>query len=254
MKLHFREMGTGSPLVILHGLFGLSDNWQTLAKYLSQQYRVFLVDLRNHGRSPHSTEFNYNLMAEDLHTFMQDQQLTEAAIMGHSMGGKVAMEFALTYPHMVTRLIVVDIAPRAYPVHHQDIINALNSVNIAGVKTRGEIDQALAQYIPEEEVRLFLSKNLYRTEDNTFAWRMNLASIEANIEEVGKETQSETAFSKPVLFIKGARSGYIKPQYDTEPIQKLFPAAQIKTVENAGHWVHAEAPQEVFNLVTEFLK
>ncbi|GEO03026.1 alpha/beta hydrolase [Adhaeribacter aerolatus] len=254
MKLHFREMGSGSPLVILHGLFGLSDNWQTLAKYLSQQYRVFLVDLRNHGRSPHSTEFNYNLMAEDLHTFMQDLQLAEAAIMGHSMGGKVAMEFALTYPNLVTRLIVVDIAPRPYPVHHQDIIDALNSVNIAGVKTRGEIDQALAQYIPEEEVRLFLSKNLYRTEENTFAWRMNLASIEANIEEVGKETQSDTTYTKPVLFIKGARSGYIKPQYDTEPIHKLFPAAQIKTVENAGHWVHAEAPQEVFNLVTEFLK
>jgi esterase len=254
MKLHFREMGAGSPLIILHGLFGLSDNWQTLAKYLSRQYRVYLLDLRNHGRSPHSPEFNYSLMAEDLYTFMQDQQIAEAAIMGHSMGGKVAMHFALTNPSLVTKLIVVDIAPKAYPVHHQDIINALKSVNVAAVKTRGEIDQALAQYIPEEEVRLFLSKNLYRTEENTFAWRMNLAAIEANIEEVGKETQAEAPFPKPVLFIKGARSGYIKPQYDTELIQKLFPAAQIKTVENAGHWVHAEAPQEVYNLVTDFLR
>jgi esterase len=166
----------------------------------------------------------------------------------------VAMHFALTNPSLVTKLIVVDIAPKAYPVHHQDIINALKSVNVAAVKTRGEIDQALARYIPEEEVRLFLSKNLYRTEENTFAWRMNLAAIEANIEEVGNETQAEVPFPKPVLFIKGARSGYIKPQYDTELIQKLFPAAQIKTVENAGHWVHAEAPQEVYNLVTDFLR
>ena len=253
MKLHFREMGTGSPLIILHGLFGLSDNWQTLAKYLSQQYRVYLVDLRNHGRSPHSPEFTYSLMAEDIYTFMQDNQIAEAAVMGHSMGGKVAMHFALTYPHKVTKLIVVDIAPKAYPVHHQEIINALNALNVGTIKTRGEIDEALAQHIPEEEVRMILTKNLYRTEDNTFAWRMNLAAIEANIEEVGKETQSEAPFTKPVLFIKGARSGYIKPQADTEPIQKLFPAAQIKTVENAGHWVHAQAPQEVFNLVTEFL-
>lgn len=254
MKLHFREMGAGSPLIILHGLFGLSDNWQTLAKYLSQHYRVFLLDLRNHGRSPHSPDLNYPLMAEDLYTFMQDLQITEAAIMGHSMGGKVAMEFALTYPTMVTKLIVVDIAPKAYPVHHQDIIQALNAVDVSAVKTRGEVDEALAQYITEEDVRLFLAKNLYRTDDNSFAWRMNLAAIEANIEEVGKETQSEVPFPKPVLFIKGARSGYIKPQYDTEPIQKLFPAAQIKTVENAGHWVHAQAPQEVFSLVVAFLQ
>lgn len=253
MKLHFREMGTGSPLIVLHGLFGLSDNWQTLAKYLSQNYKVYLVDLRNHGRSPHSPEFNHSLMAQDLLELIDDQQVQQPAIMGHSLGGKVAMHFALQHPEKVSRLIVVDIAPKSYPVHHQDIIAALKSVNLATAKTRGEIDDTLARYIPEEDVRLFLSKNLYRQENNTFAWRMNLPVIEAQIEEVGKETVADTPFLKPTLFIKGEKSGYIKPEKDTALIQTLFPAARIEIIKSAGHWVHAEAPEQFYRLVVDFL-
>jgi len=254
MKLHFRELGSGSPIIILHGLFGLNDNWQTLAKYLSQHYKIYLVDLRNHGRSPHSPDFNYSLMVQDVLELIQDEHIHEPVLMGHSMGGKVAMHFTLAHSELITKLVVVDIAPKSYPVHHQDIINALKSLDLTAVKSRSEIDEALAQHIPEEDVRLFLTKNLYRQEDNSFAWRMNLSAIENHIEEVGKETIADVTFTKPTLFIKGARSGYIKPEKDTELILKLFPAAQIKTIENAGHWVHAQAPQEFYNILVDFLQ
>lgn len=253
MKLHFRELGTGKPLIILHGLFGFLDNWQTLAKYFAQHYKVYLVDLRNHGRSPHSTDFSYPLMAADLLEFITDHQIQEPAIMGHSMGGKVAMHFALHHPDQVSKLIVVDMAPKAYPPHHQDILAALNAVNVKAVASRGEVDQALARHIPEEGVRQFLAKNLYRQEDNTFAWRMNLPVIEEKIGEVGKETKAEVAFDKPSLFIRGGNSRYIQPEQDMDLIGQLFPAATLETITGAGHWVHAEKPQELFNLVVRFL-
>jgi pimeloyl-ACP methyl ester carboxylesterase len=254
MKLHFRELGAGKPLIILHGLFGFLDNWQTLAKYFAQHYKVYLVDLRNHGRSPHSHDFSYPLMAADLLEFITDHHIQEPAIMGHSMGGKVAMHFALQYPEKVSSLIVVDMAPKAYPPHHQDILAALNAVDVKAATSRGEVDQALARHIPEEGVRQFLAKNLYRQEDNTFAWRMNLPVIEEKIEEVGKETRSEASFGKPSLFIRGGNSRYIQPEQDMGLILQLFPAATLETIAGAGHWVHAEKPQELFNLVVRFIR
>jgi esterase len=253
MKLHHRDLGQGTPFVILHGLFGLLDNWQTLAKFWSQKYHVYLVDLRNHGRSPHSNDFNYELMGEDLAEFITEHQLQNPVIMGHSMGGKVAMNFALRYPEKVSKLIVVDIAPRAYPVHHQDIIDGLNAVDIASMTSRNEAELALAPYIPEAEVRLFLLKNLYRREDNSFGWRMNLAAIEACIEEVGRETTADSPFNKPTLFIKGEKSRYIQEK-DIPAIQQLFPQVQLETIANAGHWVHAEAPEKFYQLVVDFIK
>lgn len=252
MKLHYRDLGQGTPFVILHGLFGLSDNWQTLAKYFSQKYHVYLPDLRNHGRSPHSAEFGYDLMVQDLQEFIAEHQLQNPVVMGHSMGGKVAMNFALSYPEQVSKLIAVDIAPRPYPVHHQDIIDGLNTVDITSMTSRTEAELALAPYIPEAEVRLFLLKNLYRREDNSFGWRMNLAAIERNIEEVGRETTSDTPFNKPTLFIKGANSRYIQEK-DTDAIQQFFPQAQIETIADAGHWVHAEAPEKFYQLVVNFI-
>jgi esterase len=254
MKLHFRELGTGKPLIILHGLFGFLDNWQTLAKYFAQQYKVYLVDLRNHGRSPHNPDFNYALMAADLRELITDHHIHEPAIMGHSMGGKVAMHFALHHPEQLSRLIVVDMAPRAYPPHHQDILAALKAVDLKAMTSRGEVDAALARYIPEEGVRQFLAKNLYRQDDNTFAWRMNLPVIEEKIEEVGKETTANVPFLKPTLFIRGGNSRYIQPEKDITLIQKLFPAATLETIAGAGHWVHAEKPQELYNLVLGFLQ
>ncbi len=253
MKLHYRDLGQGTPFVILHGLFGLLDNWQTLAKFWSQKYHVYLVDLRNHGRSPHSNEFNYDLMVEDLAEFITEHQLQNPVVMGHSMGGKVAMNFALRYPEQVSKLIVVDIAPRAYPVHHQDIIDGLNAVDIATMTSRTEAEAALVPYIPEAETRLFLLKNLYRREDNSFGWRMNLAAIEKCIEEVGQETTADTPFNKPTLFIKGEKSRYIQEK-DIPAIQQLFPQVQLETIANTGHWVHAEAPEKFYQLVVDFIQ
>jgi esterase len=253
MKLHFRVSGSGQALVILHGLFGSLDNWQTLAKYFSQYYQVYLVDLRNHGRSPHSPEFDYPLMAADLLAFFHEQQLGEPVILGHSMGGKVAMTFALQYPDKLSKLIVVDIAPKYYRPHHQDIFAALHAVDLSQVSSRGEVDEALARHLPDEGVRQFLAKNLYRLPDNSFAWRMNLPALEANIEEVGKAISAGAPFPKPVLFIRGANSRYIKPEEDTALIEKLFPAARIESIADAGHWVHAEKPKVLFDLVTNFI-
>lgn len=254
MKLHFRESGEGKPLIILHGLFGFLDNWQTLAKYFSQHYHVYLVDLRNHGRSPHSPDFNYALMVADLLEFVNEHQIEQPVLMGHSMGGKVAMQFALQHPEHIAQLIVVDIAPRYYPPHHQDVISGLKAVDLQSATTRGEVDAALAQHIPDAGVRQFLAKNLYRREDSGFAWRMNLPAIEANIEEVGKETQADAPFTKPTLFIRGDRSNYIRPEQDTALIQQLFRAARIETIAGAGHWVHAEKPQELLELVLNFIQ
>lgn len=253
MKLHFRESGAGKPLIILHGLFGFLDNWQTLAKYFSQHYHVYLVDLRNHGRSPHSAAFSYPLMAADLLEFINDHQIQDPILMGHSMGGKVAMEFALHHGDRLAKLIVVDIAPKSYPPHHQEILAGLHAVNLQQMNSRSEIDAAMAPHIAEEGVRQFLSKNIYRREDQSFAWRMNLPAIEENIEEVGKETSGGSPFHKPTLFIRGANSRYIKPEKDLEQIQNLFPATRLESIADAGHWVHAEKPKELFDLIVNFI-
>ncbi|PKV62564.1 alpha/beta fold hydrolase [Pontibacter ramchanderi] len=253
MKLHYKEMGHGQPLLILHGLFGTLDNWQTLAKRLAEHYNVFLVDLRNHGRSPHSDQHDYDLMAEDVLRLVEELQIPTPAIMGHSMGGKVAMNYALKYPTRLTKLIVVDIAPKAYPPHHDEIIDALQSVDLSTITSRGEVDKQLAKTISQEEVRLFLMKNLYRKEDNTFGWRMNLDVIEKNYEKIAAPITSDTPFKKNTLFIKGGRSRYILPEDVYTCIEHLFTLVEVETIPNAGHWVHAEAPDEVYDLVTRFL-
>jgi len=253
MKLHYKEVGHGQPLLILHGLFGTLDNWATLAKRLAEHYNVFLVDLRNHGRSPHSEEFNYDAMAADVLKLVDDLQLPTPAIMGHSMGGKVAMNYALKYPTRITKLIVVDIAPKAYPPHHDEIIAALQSVDFEKLTSRSEIDAQLAKTIPEEDVRLFLMKNLYRKEDGTFGWRMNLDVIEENYNQVAAAVTSDVPFKKSTLFIKGGRSGYIKPEDVYSTIEHLFTLVEVETIPGAGHWVHAEAPDKVYELVTNFL-
>jgi pimeloyl-ACP methyl ester carboxylesterase len=193
-------------------------------------------------------------MAADLLELITDQQIAEPAIMGHSMGGKVAMHFALHHADLVSRLIVVDMAPKSYPPHHQDILAGLKAVDLKAVTSRAEVDEALARHIPDLGVRQFLAKNLYRQEDNTFAWRMNLPVIEEKIAEVGQETTAGDPFTKPALFIRGGNSRYIKPEQDMDLIQQLFPAATLETIADAGHWVHAEKPQELFDLVVAFLQ
>ena len=254
MKLHFKEMGHGQPLLILHGLFGTLDNWATLAKRLAEHYNVFLVDLRNHGRSPHDEEHNYEVMADDVLRLVDELGIPTPAIMGHSMGGKVAMKYALKYPTRLTKLIVVDIAPKAYPPHHDDIIEALQSVDLSKATSRNEIDEQLAKSIPESDVRLFLMKNLYRKEDNTFGWRMNLEAIRNNYDHIAEGISADIPFKKHALFIKGGKSGYIKQEDIYGCIEHLFTMVEVETIPQAGHWVHAEAPDEVYDLVARFLQ
>jgi esterase len=254
MQLHFRELGQGTPLVILHGLFGTSDNWQTLAKRWAEHHRVIVVDLRNHGRSPHSPEHSYALMSQDvLELFDQLSLPATTTLLGHSMGGKVAMRFALDYPARLARLVVLDIAPRLSDMRHQDdILAGLNAVNLAALHSRQEADDALAQTIPQVGVRQFLLKNLYRQEDNSFAWRQNLAALTAQMPAIGAEITAEQPFLKPALFLRGGKSDYINTEDKLYGIPALFPNSQVETVVDAGHWLHAEKPEEVYQLVAAF--
>ena len=253
MKLFSRIYGEGRPLIILHGLFGMSDNWQSHAKNFAELgFEVHVLDQRNHGQSPSSNDFSYALMADDLEEYMADNGLEKANIIGHSMGGKVAMVFAATRPEKVEKLIIVDIAPKAYPVHHQGYIDAMNSMDLSVLSTRKEADEAMRRGIENVAIRQFLLKSLYWKEKGQLDWRFNLKAIEANIQMVGEVLFEDAEFDGDTLFINGAQSGYIKPD-DEELIHHHFPLALIYTIEDAGHWVHAEAPQEFGDVTSRFL-
>lgn len=253
MKLFHRELGEGKAIIILHGLFGSSDNWLTIAKQLAQNYKIYLIDQRNHGQATWSETWNYEVMVADLKNFIQDYHIDQPIVVGHSMGGKVAMLFASLYPHLLEKLLVVDIAPKSYPIHHDWIIKGLKAIDTQNVKSRREADEQLSPYIEEVGIRQFLLKNLYRTPEKKFAWRMNLAVIDKNIVNVGEVLPQESLFEKDTLFIRGATSNYIKDA-DLDLIQKHFPKTILKTIENAGHWVHAEKPTETINIFTEFFE
>ncbi len=253
MELHYRSMGEGQPLIILHGVFGTSDNWQTFAKQLADQYEVYLPDQRNHGLSPHSDEFDYHVMADDLQEFIETHQLTRPVILGHSMGGKVAMFFATKYPERFDKLIVVDIAPRAYPVHHQKILEALGAVKIDEISNRKEAEDQMKPIIADAGIRQFLLKNLKREDHGRFSWKLNLPVISRNIERVGEAVDSGQTVDKPVLFVGGEKSDYIREE-DQALIQQIFPRARIVTIPGAGHWVHAEQPKLLLEEVTGFLE
>jgi pimeloyl-ACP methyl ester carboxylesterase len=251
MKLFYRHSGHGQPLIILHGLFGSSDNWFSLAKVFAGQFSVYLIDQRNHGQSPQSDAFNYQLLAEDLHSFVQEHRLDKPHIIGHSMGGKTAMNFAVKYPERLGKLIVVDIVPKSYPVHHDHILDGLHAIDVNTLTSRNEADQILSEQVPEPDVRQFLLKNLYRTTEGKFQWRVNLHAIDNHIEEIGAGMQYTGTFGGPVLFINGARSNYFKAG-DEDLIQSIFPSAQIITLET-GHWVQAEKPKEFAETAISFL-
>lgn len=254
MELFYRHFGKGDPVIILHGLFGLSDNWVTHAKKMATHFSVFLPDLRNHGQSPHSPTFSYAAMADDLHEFIEKHKLEKPVIIGHSMGGKVAMWFALEYPEMVEKLIVVDISPVKYPDRdaHFDIISAMMSVNFDAIHSREEINELLKQPIRSEMTRLFIMKNLYRKTRNTFDWRLNLQAISNNMDYVFGGIEVPGVFNKETLFIRGGKSDYIKEEH-FDIIRKLFPKVEIKTIEHASHWVHVDAPEEICAIFGEFL-
>jgi esterase len=253
MKLFFRTLGEGQPLIIMHGLFGSSDNWLTIAKSFAQHFQVFLLDARNHGQSPWSDHHNYALMSQDLGEFIQEHNLKDPFIIGHSMGGKTLMKFITTAKISVPKFVVVDISPRFYEPHHDKEITALKSINLSTLQSRQEADDTMAKTIPEIGVRQFLLKNLYRKEDGSFHWRMNLDVLTSQIQAVGEGT-SETAKSEiPALFIKGAKSEYYIQEADKELIKKIFPNSQVIEIQGSGHWVQAEQPQAFYDAVMNFL-
>ncbi len=245
---------TGQPLLIMHGLFGTLDNWQTLGRQYAETHQVYLIDLRNHGRSPHSDDLSYQLMSDDVAAFIKQHQIQNPVVLGHSMGGKVAMNLALQHPELLEKLIVADIAPKAYPPHHDEIIEGFRSIDLATLENRQQADEQLAQRVPDLGTRLFLLKNLYRKDDNSFGWRLNLDAIEKNLDNVLGNIESDQPFTKPTLFIRGGNSRYIKPEKDMDQIQSLFPNAKLHTIEGTGHWLHAEKPEEFYRISMEFLQ
>ena len=252
MTLNYKSFGQGQPIVILHGLFGTLDNWQTIAKKLAEQYMVFIIDLRNHGKSPHDPEMNYSIMAEDIQHFLESQWIYESHIIGHSMGGKVAMEFAHQYPEMVEKLVVVDIAPKAYPPGHQRIFEALFKIDLKEITNRKEADNQLQPRIEEFSVRQFLLKNLTREKDGNYRWKMNLPVIFKHYPEILASVELEEPFAGDTLFVRGGQSNYITDE-DYPLIEAQFPNAVIETIPESGHWVHAEAPATFLQILEGFL-
>lgn len=254
MELFYREYGEGQPLVILHGIFGISDNWVTIGKRLAEKFHVYIPDQRNHGQSPHSPSFDYNVMAGDLEEFLDTHALDNPVIIGHSMGGKVAMKFTLENPDMVDRLIVVDMSPRKYPPRliHQKMISAMLAIDFNVTDSRNEIEEMLSVSIPNKRIRQFILKNLYRPERSRLAWRPNLEAINNNLSEVFEGIDSLEEFTGPAMFVGGGESDYITEE-DHPLIEELFPNAEIRILEGASHWVHADKPDELCALFSEFL-
>ncbi|MDR0801338.1 alpha/beta fold hydrolase [Fluviicola sp.] len=251
MKLQHRIIGQGKPLIILHGLFGSSDNWQTHAKRFSEYFQVILVDQRNHGHTDWSDDFNYDILAEDLHELITGLGLEKVNLLGHSMGGKVAMRYAQLYPGMIEKLIVVDMGIKKYPPHHQQILEGIHAVNRTSMDSRAQAEEILTPFIPEAGTRQFLMKNLYWIEKGKLAWRMNVAVLEKEMNQI-LAALPEREVMVQTLFIRGALSAYI-PDEDIADIENQFPDSTFVTIQHAGHWIHAEQPEEFMNAVLEFL-
>lgn len=251
MKLHFKTLGEGEPVIILHGLFGSADNWQTLAKTIAERFKIYLVDQRNHGHSPHAEEMSYPIMADDLKAMMDDEGLDKAIVVGHSMGGKTAIHFAANYPDRLKKLVVVDMGVKRYPPHHQIIFNALLGVNLDQVKTRKEVETHLREHILDASVVQFLLKNLYWSERERLDWRFNLPVLHRDIDLILDEAPTDR-MTVPTLFIRGEKSNYIL-ESDFEALHDQFLQSEIVTIPGAGHWVHAEAPQQFLHELMRFI-
>lgn len=252
MLLHSNIIGEGKPFVILHGFLGMSDNWKTLGNQFAEHFQVHLVDQRNHGRSFHDDSFHYEALAEDLKHYFDANQIKDAILLGHSMGGKTAMLFATLYPKLVSKLIIADISPRFYPIHHDAILQGLNSLDFNVLKSRSQADKQLANYVSDFGTRQFLLKNLYWIEKGKLALRMNLDALTENVSEVGEALPIHAKFEGDTLFLRGDKSEYIGNQ-DEAIIKNHFPEANIITISNAGHWLHAENPEDFYNAVTNFV-
>jgi pimeloyl-ACP methyl ester carboxylesterase len=255
MKLAFREFGEGQPLIILHGLFGQSDNWNTLAKQFGGEgYRVFTIDQRNHGLSPHSESWNYEVMADDLNEFIAEHGLKQPVLLGHSMGGKTVMFFEWKYPGVADKIIIADISPRAYEPHHNEVLAALHAVDFSKIKTRKEAEEKMNEYIKDFGTKQFLLKNIYwkDNENNQMDWRFNLKVISENYNNISVAVPDFKG-DTPCLIVRGEKSNYVTEK-DLEDFKNRFTNHQAKTISQAGHWIHAEKPKEFFEAVLEFIK
>ena len=254
MILHSRIEGNGKPLIILHGFLGMSDNWKSLGSlYAAEGFRVHLLDLRNHGKSFHSDAFNYNVMAKDVLDYCLNYNLTTIAILGHSMGGKIAMLFATMYPNLVEKLLIADIGPKYYPSQHQEILAGLNAVDFSSKPSREQVEEILYPFIPDFGTRQFLMKNLYWEAPGQLAFRFNLPVFTTQIETIGEALPTENYFNKPTLFIRGGNSLYILDA-DLPEIKRHFTNFELVTIPSVGHWLHAENPKAFFEATITFLK
>ncbi len=256
MQLAYRKYGEGQPLLILHGLFGQSDNWNTLAKRFGENgFEVYTIDQRNHGLSPHSDIWNYEAMADDIKEFINEHNLENPILLGHSMGGKTAMFFALKYDGALDKLIVADMSPRAYEPHHDIVLDALNAVDFSNMNTRKEADTVLSTYITDFGTKQFLLKNIY-WEDTTGSkmnWRFNLPIITKNSNETLVAVPERTS-NVNTLFLRGEKSNYVNEAIDIVEIEERFPNYKLQTIANAGHWLHAEQPEAFYQAVISFIK
>jgi len=253
IHLNFKTKGAGKPIIILHGLFGMLDNWNSIGGKLEQQYTVYMVDQRDHGRSDKSTEFGYELLAHDLKNFCDQQGLEKVNLIGHSMGGKTAMTFANIYPEMVDKLMVVDIAPKEYTGGHEFIFDAILSVPIDEVTERSEVDDILSKTIKQIGVRQFLMKNLSRKKEGGFEWKANFQLLHDSYDKIKGMPQIIKGIDIETMFLRGELSDYIS-QEDDILIKEYFPKAQVKTISGAGHWVHAEKPKELLDSIYSFFQ
>jgi len=253
MELNFKTFGEGEPVIILHGLFGMLDNWQTFGKKLAEEYQVFLIDQRDHGKSPHTEAFNYKLLAEDLKSFIDTHKLSNVRLIGHSMGGKTIMQFAIDYKELIYKMIVVDIGVKQYTGGHEEIIAALKSIPVAEIDSRKEADAILSKSISDQGIRLFLMKNLTRNPMGGYRWKMNLDLLERYYPEIMGWNLLDEYSEVDTLFIRGGNSRYILDKDETG-IFNVFPNSDIETVDDAGHWVHAEKPLELLKLVLAYFE
>lgn len=268
MLLHFKKTGHGFPIIILHGLYGNSDNWLSVARELAGIFELFLVDARNHGKSPHSKAHTYEAMQSDLLEFMNAHNIEKATIMGHSMGGKTAMLFALLHPERVEKLIVVDIAPKNYKnilnisgqvLEHLNILNAYSAIDVTKIASRADADNEMAIYVQSQMLRHFLLKNLTRNENGHFEWLINISALKNALPDImdwphlDKQFPAWQPLQAPTLFVKGEKSDYITND-DFQDLKALFPKADLVSIYDAGHWVHAEQQDLFVKSIRYFLE
>jgi len=262
MLLNHKKIGSGHALIIIHGLYGSSDNWLSIAKSLSENFEVFIIDQRNHGNSPHGNSHSYEDMKEDLNDFMLQQNISKAIIIGHSMGGKTAMAFAQDYKNKITSMIIVDIAPKDYnlsetlstkELSHRFIIDSIKNLNLLEFKSRTEIDLALSSKISDFKIRQFILKNLKRNSNKEFCWKLNIETISKYLPSIMGNIDFKRPINNfPILFIKGENSNYICED-DMLAIRSFFPYAELSTISNSGHWIHAEQSSALVKTINYFI-